>query len=509
MRNKFFTLFALVTFIAVGLSAFGVEDVEITDHSAALAHGKLFNYGGYVHLLNKQASLSTYDVSLEALSQADTEAHQTFVVRDLWTLGTVWGHGWYRGFVDNYSPHPTGYDTPPNNAMTLYNRVNPELTGNSMMGAWIESQNYSQSNAITNIGAQILASDAERSEVLGTDGELYSCIANHTSSSSNRPITGGGWSQYWCKAGTEGCTNGGGNEAWVSSTTYKASGTGRGMLFGIVGSAISYGTPSLMNSVVGELRYQGNNYDPDGVYSAFNSRIDLYAADGVTPQSEGRATAYYANPINGGRYKQSFYGTDRLVIDRTTAPVESFDSAAFIQYRTAGIDPYVTPAIYARLSNTGSAADPNGGHMMGILSIVDDTPTSKFYLFGLEGRVNAYGSAFMYAGELGYTQWMDSAERSGSPPIMVLGVMGRAECIEADGSPSSDPIMCAAFYANPVVGGLLKYSFIGNDPVRLNGVGGSVAYTGTSRSATSFTVTGCIQATVENVGNVCIPYGPY
>jgi Tfp pilus tip-associated adhesin PilY1 len=51
--------------------------------------------------------------------------------------------------------------------------------------------------------------------VLGTDGNNYTCIKDHTGAVENRPITGASWATYWAQQGTGGGT-------WVAGTVYFA-----------------------------------------------------------------------------------------------------------------------------------------------------------------------------------------------------------------------------------------------------------------------------------------------
>lgn len=55
------------------------------------------------------------------------------------------------------------------------------------------------------------------SEVVGTDGENYSCILGHTSAAANRPISGANYTTYWIKTGTSG-------GVWATPTAYTSSG---------------------------------------------------------------------------------------------------------------------------------------------------------------------------------------------------------------------------------------------------------------------------------------------
>ena len=51
------------------------------------------------------------------------------------------------------------------------------------------------------------------SEVTGSDGEVYTCILNHTSAAANQPITGANYRMYWKQ---EGSTGG----VWATATAY-------------------------------------------------------------------------------------------------------------------------------------------------------------------------------------------------------------------------------------------------------------------------------------------------
>lgn len=53
--------------------------------------------------------------------------------------------------------------------------------------------------------------------VVGTDGNDYKCIKDHTSGASTRPITGSDWTSYWIATGTTGE-----GSTWVTSTAYNS-----------------------------------------------------------------------------------------------------------------------------------------------------------------------------------------------------------------------------------------------------------------------------------------------
>jgi hypothetical protein len=50
------------------------------------------------------------------------------------------------------------------------------------------------------------STDTSADYVLGTDGEVYKCIQDHTSSTDDEPITGDNWATYWKLTKTVDCT---------------------------------------------------------------------------------------------------------------------------------------------------------------------------------------------------------------------------------------------------------------------------------------------------------------
>jgi hypothetical protein len=63
-----------------------------------------------------------------------------------------------------------------------------------------------------------LASVSTTSVVTGTDAAAWSCIRAHTADSTNRPITGDNYLQYWTSGGSS-------PSAWATSTSYTAAET--------------------------------------------------------------------------------------------------------------------------------------------------------------------------------------------------------------------------------------------------------------------------------------------
>jgi hypothetical protein len=61
----------------------------------------------------------------------------------------------------------------------------------------------------------VLKTVNDQSEVTGTDALNYSCIRNHVAVSTNKPITGSDYLQYWEQSGSAGV-------AWTDGTSYTA-----------------------------------------------------------------------------------------------------------------------------------------------------------------------------------------------------------------------------------------------------------------------------------------------
>lgn len=55
------------------------------------------------------------------------------------------------------------------------------------------------------------------SSVTGSDGNIYTCVFPHTSTSNNKPITGSLWKDYWVLYGDSG-------DEWETTTSYTSSG---------------------------------------------------------------------------------------------------------------------------------------------------------------------------------------------------------------------------------------------------------------------------------------------
>lgn len=492
---------------------------------------EFINYGTQLHLVDAGTTLQANDAwtvdgsgNPVAPNWWDPTIHQSIYFNRLWYLGEMRGYGWAYIKKDNYSPLLVG-GTRQYAAFTVWNHEDPSINtallgAPGIQGAYIEAQNYGTGSGAIITGIQGMASEARQSEVLGTDGNSYACILDHTAAAGNRPVTGASYDTYWCKSGESGCAGGYGNEAWVLGTAYKASGYGVSALYGIVGSAWAYGDPSIMIGSIGEAIYSGSSWGSGNIAEGFSSRVIVCDDAGASqagcvgsPQTEGYVYAYYAPAIIGGGSKFSFFGSDRMAVQRSTVPEQDwFDSSINATWTLAIGANQVTPTVYAEINNTGSANGAFVGHGMAYLGIAKDTAIGQMDLIGFEGRTNGYGTAFQYIGALGYGWWEDADPTHGAGPTLLIGVLGRAQGYQHDGStPSTLPVMAAAFYADPVVGGLAKYSFVANDPIRINTGGGAFvsmqasAPVAAANCGSGAGVDGCFAFTVNGT-TVYVPY---
>jgi hypothetical protein len=134
---------------------------------------------------------------------------------------------------------------------TAYNITDPSLTigtsdtaavKNSAFTYRIDQYSYSKAAAETSLSGSVIPqnkygafklevdsdgtvtvsqADDSASKVIGSDLNEYRCIQSHTSSSSNRPVTGASYSTYWVATG-----NTGDAETWEAGKSYVAEQTG-------------------------------------------------------------------------------------------------------------------------------------------------------------------------------------------------------------------------------------------------------------------------------------------
>ena len=434
--------------------------------SPVVKDAKFLNYAKDIHLINADGAIANYDITKEHYLGTDAALHQNFIMHDLWTLGTTWTWGHEQIFQDDQSPTPIGGKSPW--GITTWNHIYPDTWG-YMGGMSVESQNYSPTIGIQNTGLLAMASDTLQSEVLGTDGNSWACTVSHTSTAMTQPITGANYASYWNRTAGGTGANGFGTIPWTLGTYYSATPTGKGNMYGIQGTAWSYGSPGILVGVLGDVYYQGASL-PTNIMAGVQSRIRLYESDGNTPKATGNAYGFYASPIVGGNYKYAFYSdTDPAYHIRTTNQYQTIDSAVYAFYDKVTQANDVQVGLYARSKDEGSVT-AGGGHIVGVLGVAENTSISTMPAYGVEGRVNAIGPGWPY-GVMGMANWTKSSPAIASPPLLVTGLQASVNITQVDGvtaaSDSSSPLLGVGLLINPIVGGQYAYAIKASDPINV------------------------------------------
>lgn len=180
------------------------------------------------------------------------------------------------------------------------------------------------------------------------------------------------------------------------------------------------------------------------------------------------------------------------------------DSGAFIRY-SAG-NPAATDiraGLYVSLIETGTVnTGGNVGHNLGAIFRSSDNVNSAVYTFGSEGRVDAFGKATNYIGNLGM---VIGSHPTGSTSTFV-GQLGRVQ-LTTDGS-TANPASTGtayAFYAENVIGGTpgLNYGWYQAGSDDLNYFAGKVgigAFAATPTDALMISDSGSPTISVTGIG---------
>ena len=122
----------------------------------------------------------------------------------MWRGSRIWGAG-------NYVYMAMAYNCFNSNDLRNYQtfwRIGP--ISDSSIGTWqrlADCPDYTDENAFIMYSAQHI--------VVGSNGNDYRCILNHTAAAANMPISGANWTTYWVANGTTGQ-----GSAWVSGQAY-------------------------------------------------------------------------------------------------------------------------------------------------------------------------------------------------------------------------------------------------------------------------------------------------
>ncbi len=142
-----------------------------------------------------------------------------------------------------------------------------------------------------NIFYATFIADPDADRIIGSDLKEYSCMLSHTSSSSNKPITGVDWATYWVADGSSGSVSN-----WYSGVYYKS--------YPVYTRIINHGNNIFANNPAAEVRFHGGPRYPLEVNASETvnaSQISEYFVDPTYPTlnfnlKEGSLPINYGNP---------------------------------------------------------------------------------------------------------------------------------------------------------------------------------------------------------------------
>jgi hypothetical protein len=170
------------------------------------------------------------------------------------------------------------------------------------------------------------------------------------------------------------------------------------------------------------------------------------------------------------------------VLDYATIQVNSAPSSTAANSVGAGL--------WSTMTNTTSTAG-GSGHLIGVFGNAVDTTSGKTTMYGVEGRLDGRstatytGASISYIGVTGQSHYQGVRSSAGTYHIGFDSVVD----ITSDGSTPSLTGNAIAFYAEPIIGGAVKYAFLGSDIIRTTGgiespgAGGNSMRIGTSATA--------------------------
>jgi hypothetical protein len=118
-------------------------------------------------------------------------------------------------------------------------------------------------------------------------------------------------------------------------------------------------------------------------------------------------------------------------------------------------------AVYGYTHNTGNVVGGTG-HLIGVVGRVDDGVNGKHDLIGVEGRIDSAGSAGALTGVFSFSTFYGSSFGVRENRGFYARVL-----ITSDGSSPIGDGIAIAYKAERIVGGAIRYSFVGYDPIRI------------------------------------------
>jgi len=222
----------------------------------------------------------------------------------------------------------------------------------------------------------------------------------------------------------------------------------------ISNSNIHYDHSALTITGSGLLSGSGGDLTANRTFTLNNSDID-----------HNSLLNYAANEhIDWTNANSNFYTLGNMQVINTATPSNAIESAINAIYTTDFATDHVTTGAYAYIENTGNAA-MGAGHGIAHLGLATDNANAWHNLYGLEGRVNGRStqSGINYYGALGLVSFQ-GANFNG----YAWGIQGRVEIYANDGATPLSQGIVSSFYSPAIIGGAIKYSFFGKDPLRID-----------------------------------------
>jgi hypothetical protein len=152
-----------------------------------------------------------------------------------------------------------------------------------------------------------------------------------------------------------------------------------------------------------------------------------------------------------------------LSIARALSPGAGINQALMVEPSYAMVPGEIQFGVYAYLHQTGSATPVAGDHAYAVLGRSTDTASGKVNVGGVEGRVDAKGTALQYNAVTGVANFQGTTFNGQS-----LTGYSTTMAITTDGTTPLVSGVGVGYFASAIVGGAGKYSFWGKDPCRID-----------------------------------------
>lgn len=208
-------------------------------------------------------------------------------------------------------------------------------------------------------------------------------------------------------------------------------------------------------SVTGSATVNGAGQSSTNAGLIVNNAGGAATTDAFQVKTDDETALIQSCPVNNTVYM------NKTTTDTTT------DFVSKINYALAIPASSIKIGGWSLLNNTGAIVS-SGTHGVGFLGQVTDTAVGNMTLYGVEGRADGRGKGALtfYEGVLGLGTFQGTTFGATQ---YAIGVEGRSE-ITTDGTTPLAEGVGIAFYAPAAIGGATKYSFYGEDNLKLNAV---------------------------------------